>query len=76
MTIEEKIKFIKESKEKNYLYILTRVIQGGATLVGNYETLELYEKFSEKNWSVSSDQFFLMYFYSFSFFNHFINFII
>lgn len=55
MTLEEKAKFIKESKEKNYLFISPRIIQGGATLVGSYEALELYEsmddntaKFAEK----------------------------
>ena len=55
MTLEEKVNFIKESKEKNYLFISPRIIQGGATLVGSYEALELYEsmndntaKFAEK----------------------------
>lgn len=55
MTLEEKAKFIKDFKEKNYLYISSSIIQGGARLVVNYETLELYEnmdnntlKFAEK----------------------------
>mgnify|MGYP001625402529 CR=1 FL=1 len=55
MTLEEKPKFIEESKEKNYLLISPRMIRGGATLVKDYETLELYEsmddntsKFAEK----------------------------
>lgn len=55
MTLEEKSKIIKESKNKNYLFISPRAIQGGATLTGSYETLELYEnmdyntsKFAEK----------------------------
>lgn len=55
MTLEEKAKFIEESKEKNYLFISPKIIQGGATLVGSYEALELYEsmddntaKFAEK----------------------------
>ena len=55
MTLEEKEKFIEESKEKNYLFISPKIIQGGATLVGSYEALELYEtmddntiKFAEK----------------------------
>ncbi|HIR48793.1 MAG TPA: hypothetical protein IAB35_02320 [Candidatus Faecimonas gallistercoris] len=55
MNLEEKKEFIKVSKEKNYLYISPRIIKGGATLVDNYETLELYEnmddntsKFAEK----------------------------
>ena len=55
MTLEEKTKFIIESKEKNYLFVSPKTIQGGATLVGNYEALELYEsmddntsKFAEK----------------------------
>ncbi|MGN1268543.1 MAG: hypothetical protein ACI4U0_03485 [Candidatus Aphodocola sp.] len=55
MTLEEKIKFIEENKEKNYLYISPRIIQGGATLIDSYESLELYEnmddntsKFAEK----------------------------
>ncbi len=43
MTLEEKSRIIKESKEKNYLYISPRMIQGGATLIGSYEALELYE---------------------------------
>ena len=44
MTLEEKAKFIEESKEKNYLFISPKIIKGGATLVGSYEALELYEK--------------------------------
>jgi hypothetical protein len=48
MTLEEKAKFIEESKGKNYLFISPRIIQGGATLVGSYEALELYESM-EKN---------------------------
>ena len=55
MTLEEKAKFIEKSKEKNYLFISPRIIKGGATLVGSYEALELYEnmddntiKFAEK----------------------------
>ena len=47
MTLEEKAKFIEKSKEKNYLFISPRIIQGGATLVGSYETLELYESMDE-----------------------------
>lgn len=47
MTLEEKAKFIEESKEKNYLFISPRTIQGGATLVGSYEALELYESMDE-----------------------------
>ena len=43
MTLEEKVKFIKESKEKNYLFISPRIIRGGARLVDSYVTLELYE---------------------------------
>lgn len=55
MTLEEKTKFIEENKEKNYLLISPRMIRGGATLVKDYKTLELYEsmddntsKFAEK----------------------------
>ena len=55
MTLEEKVKFIEESKDKNYLFISPKIIKGGATLVGSYEALELYEsmddntaKFAEK----------------------------
>lgn len=55
MTIEEKANFIKENKNKNYLFLSPRIIQDGATLVTNSETLELYEnmdyntsKFSEQ----------------------------
>ena len=47
MTLEEKAKFIEKSKEKNYLFISPRIIQGGATLVGSYEELELYENMDE-----------------------------
>lgn len=47
MTLEEKAKFIEKSKEKKYLIISPRVIQGGATLVGSYEALELYESMDE-----------------------------
>lgn len=47
MTLEEKAKLIEESKEKNYLFISPRIIQGGATLVGSYETLELYESMDD-----------------------------
>lgn len=47
MTLEEKAKFIEENKNKNYLYISPRIIQGGAKLIGNYETLELYESMDE-----------------------------
>ena len=47
MTLEEKAKFIEKSKEKNYLFISPRIIRGGATLVGSYETLELYESMDE-----------------------------
>lgn len=47
MTLEEKAKFIEEIKEKNYLFISPRIIQGGATLVGSYEALELYESMDE-----------------------------
>lgn len=47
MTLEEKAKFIEESKEKNYLFISPRIIHGGATLVGSYEELELYENMDE-----------------------------
>ena len=43
MTVEEKIQFIKEQKEKNYLQICPNIIQSGITLVNNFETLELYE---------------------------------
>lgn len=43
MTLEEKAKFIEESKEKNYLFISPRIIRGGARLVDSYVTLELYE---------------------------------
>lgn len=55
MTFDEKTKFIEENREKNFLFISPKIIKGGATLVGNYETLELYEnmecntsKFAEK----------------------------
>ena len=47
MTLEEKTKFLEESKEKNYLFISPRIIKGGATLVDSYEALELYESMDE-----------------------------
>ena len=47
MTLEEKAKFIEESKDKNYLFISPRIIQGGATLVGSYEALKLCESMDE-----------------------------
>ena len=47
MTLEEKAKFIEESKDKNYLFISPRIIKGGATLVGSYDALELYESIDE-----------------------------
>lgn len=47
MTLEEKSKFIEESKEKNYLFISPKIIQGGATLVGSYESFTLYESMDE-----------------------------
>ena len=47
MTLEEKAKFIEESKEKNYLFISPRIIKSGATLVDSYEALELYESMDE-----------------------------
>ena len=47
MTLEEKAKFIEESKEKNYLFISPKIIRGGATLVGSYEALKLYENMDE-----------------------------
>lgn len=47
MTLEEKAKFIEESRKKNYLFVSPRIIQGGAILVGSYEALELYERMDE-----------------------------
>lgn len=50
-----KEKFMSENEDKNYLLISPRMVQGGITLVNNYETLKLYEsmddntiKFAEK----------------------------
>ena len=51
MTLEEKVKFIEESKEKNYLFISPKIIQGGAKLVSSYETLELYENIDENTFT-------------------------
>lgn len=47
MTLEEKTKFIQESMKKNYLFISPRIIRGGATLVDNYNALELYESMDD-----------------------------
>lgn len=43
LTREEMINKINEYKEKNFLIISPRVIQGGANLVTDYHTLQLYE---------------------------------
>ena len=42
MTLEEKTKFIEESKEKNYLFISPKIIKGGATLVGFSQPETIY----------------------------------
>ncbi len=47
MTIEEKVNKINESKKKNYLFVSPRIIIGGAKLVYDYESLELYEQMEE-----------------------------
>lgn len=47
MTIEEKTKFIEEHNKKNYLFVSPRIIQGGALLVKNYDTLELFNNMNE-----------------------------
>ena len=47
MTLEEKAKFIEESKKKNYLFVSPRIIRGGAKLVDSYEALELYQNMAE-----------------------------
>ena len=36
MTLEEKTKFIEESKEKNYLFISPKIIKGGVMKHWNY----------------------------------------
>lgn len=56
MTLEEKAKFIEESKKKNYLFISPRIIQGGATLVGSYEALELYESMDENTKKIAEKE--------------------
>ena len=33
---------VEAGKDKNYLFISPRCIEGGAVLVNSYETLELY----------------------------------
>lgn len=43
LTREEMINKINEYKEKNFLIISPRMIQGGANLVTDYHTLQLYE---------------------------------
>ena len=47
MTLEEKVNIIKENKNKKYLYISPRIINGGANLINNYDTLELYQNMDE-----------------------------
>ena len=56
MSLEEKAKFIEKSKEKNYLFISPRIIQGGATLVGSYEELELYENMDENTKKIAEKE--------------------
>ena len=47
MTLEEKINFINENKNKYYLFVSPRRIQGGAVLVNSYATLNMYDKMDE-----------------------------
>ena len=56
MTLEEKAKFIEESKEKNYLFISPKIIKGGATLVESYEELKLYENMDENTKKIAEKE--------------------
>ena len=47
MTLEEKINFINENKNKNYLFVSPRCIQGGAVLVNSYATFNMYDKMDD-----------------------------
>ena len=47
MTLEEKAKFIIEREKNNYIFISPRFIQGGATLINSYRTLQMYETMDE-----------------------------
>lgn len=47
MTIQEKAKLITEYKNKNALHISPKELRGGATLVYNYDSLELYENIKQ-----------------------------
>ena len=58
MTLEGKLKFIEESKDKNYLLISPRIIKGGATLVDSYQALELYESMDENTKKFAENEIF------------------
>ena len=47
MTIEEKIKLLEERKKENRLFFSPRMISGGAHIVYDYDSLELYENMDE-----------------------------
>lgn len=56
MIKEEKAKFIEENKEKNYLFISPRIIKGGAVLVDDDKTLELYENIGENTKKIAEKE--------------------
>ncbi len=47
MTIQEKIKFINECKEKKYLCLSPTMIDSNALLISGFDSLNLYEKMEE-----------------------------
>lgn len=58
MTLEEKAKFIIERQKNNYMFISPRFIQGGATLVNSYKTLQLYEHMDENTEKFAEEEIF------------------
>ncbi len=58
MTLEEKAKFIIEREKNNYMFISPRFIQGGATLVNSYRTLQMYESMDENTKKFAKEEIF------------------
>lgn len=48
MTLEEKVKFLIETKKKKYFYISPKKIESDVTLIDSNEQLEAYEQIEEK----------------------------
>lgn len=54
MALEEK--FISENEDNNYLLVSPRMVQGGITLVNNYETLKLYKNMDDNTIEFVGDE--------------------